>query len=221
MSFDLDLVLNALPQVLSGLQVTLVMWLLGGLLAFLLGFVIAVARQFGGRLLRRALTLPVEIVRGTPFLIQLFLLYYGGPFIGIDLEPYDAGLVGLTVYGSAYFAEIVRGGFEAIPKGHVEAAVCLGLGRAAIIGRILLPEMALLILPASVNLLIILIKETAILSIITVPELTMAVTAIGSEHFAFVEAAFLLAVGYWLLVEATSRAGRFAERRLQRFRLVA
>lgn len=221
MTFDLTLIRESLPSVLDGLRITLVMWLVGGVLAFVLGFVVAVSRHFGGRWLRLALTLPVEVLRGTPFLIQLFLLYYGGPFIGLDLEPYDAGLLGLAVYGSAYFAEIIRGGFEAVPHGHIEAAVCVGLDRWTIIRRILVPEMALLILPSAVNFLIILVKETAILSIITVPEFTMNVTAIGSAHFAFVESTFLLALGYWLLVEATGTLGRWAERRLARFKLVA
>ena len=154
----------------------------------------ALARRFGPAWVDRPLWAIVEVIRGTPFLVQMFLLYYGGPFIGLDLEPTTAGLLGLTIYGAAYFSEILRGGLIAVPKGHVEAALCVGLNRMQIIRRILLPEMTLLVLPASVNMFIVLLKETAVLSIITVPELTMAVTGFGSANFAFTQAALVLAL---------------------------
>ncbi|RYE81926.1 MAG: amino acid ABC transporter permease, partial [Hyphomicrobiales bacterium] len=160
----------------------------------------------------------VDVFRGTPFLVQLFLLYFGGPFIGISLDPIPCGLLGLTVYGAAYFSEIFRAGFKAVPKGHVEAAECVGLSQMQILRRILVPEMTVLVLPQLVNLAIILIKETAVLSIITVPEMTMVISAIGSQQYAFVEALFLLALFYWALVEITGALGRLAESRLSKFR---
>jgi polar amino acid transport system permease protein len=219
MIFDPGLIRAALPEIASGMAITLAMWLAGSVMGLVLGMLVAIARRFGPSPLAIALTGYVGLIRGTPFLVQLFLLYYGGPYAGIDLDPVQAGLLGLSVYSAAYFAEIFRGGFEAIPPGHVEAAVCVGLTRAQIIRRILLPEMTLLVLPSVVNLFILLVKETAILSIVTVPELTMVITAIGSANFAFAEATFLLAVCYWAIVEATSWLGRVVERRLGRFRL--
>jgi polar amino acid transport system permease protein len=158
------------------------------------------------------------VLRGTPFLIQLFLLYFGGPFMGLSLDPAPAGLLGLAVYGAAYFSEIFRAGFEAVPRGHVEAAECVGLGRFQIVRRILVPEMTMLVLPACTNMAIILLKETAILSTITVPELTFTVSNIGTENYAFVEAFFVLALVYWGLVELSGRLSRFAESRLSKFR---
>ena len=134
------------------------------------------------------------------------------------LEPIPAGLIGLTIYASAYFSEIFRAGFEAVPRGHVEAAQCVGLSRGQILRRILLPEMTMLVLPQCVNMAIILIKETAILSIITVPEMTGVISAIGSQQYAFVEAMFLLAIFYWVLVETCGYLGRLAEARLSKFR---
>ena len=160
----------------------------------------------------------VDVLRGTPFLIQIFLLYYGGPLIGLSLDPVPAGLLGLTVYGAAYFSEIFRSGFDAIPAGHIEAAECVGLSRSQIVWRILLPEMTMLVLPPTFNMAILLIKETAILSIITVPELTLTVSAIGSQQYAFVESLFLLALFYWGLVEIASWLGHLAEQKLSRFR---
>lgn len=206
------------PDVLAGLGVTLLMWLPSSLAAIVLGLGIAVLRHYGGGVLDRGLQTLLGVIRGTPFLVQIFLLYYGGPFVGLTVDAPTAGLLGLSVYGAAYFAEIIRGGLQAVPRGHVEAATCVGMGRAQILRRVLLPEMALLVLPSGVNLLIVIMKETAVLSIITVPELTAIITGIGSLHFAYAEAAFLLAITYWGLTELTGILGRAAERRLDRFR---
>ncbi|KMO15632.1 amino acid ABC transporter permease [Methylobacterium platani] len=218
MSFDLAVVVAALPAILAGLQVTLGIWLAALALGIGLGFAVAALRHFGPGPLGLALRLAVEVLRGTPFLIQIFLLYFGGPFVGIRLDPVPAGLLGLSVYAAAYFSEIFRAGFVAVPRGHVEAAQCVGLSRAQIVRRILVPEMTMLVLPQCVNMAVILVKETAILSIIAVPEATAVISALGSQQYAFVESLFLLALIYWLLVEACGWAGRALERRLSKFR---
>jgi polar amino acid transport system permease protein len=218
MHFDIGLILAKLPELLRSLGLSLVLWVAGTLVAIVLGFLVAVGRRYGPRPLGLLLWLAVEVLRGTPFLIQLFLLYFGGPFIGLSLDPVPAGLIGLSVYGAAYFSEIFRSGFEAVPRGHVEAAECVGLTRFQIVRRILLPEMTMLVLPAIVNMAIILLKETAVLSTITVPELTFTVSGIGSEYYAFVEAMFLLAFVYWGLVELSGLLARLAEARLSKFR---
>ena len=106
----------------------------------------------------------------------------------------------------------LRAGFAAVPKGHVEAAECIGLTRAQIVRRILLPEMTALVLPQCVNMAVVLVKETAVLSIIAVPEATAVISAIGSQQYAFVEALSLLALVYWLLVEACGWVGRHRRR---------
>lgn len=187
------LIRDSVPEIASGLLFTLAMWLPGSVLAMLGGLAAAILRHYGGRVVDRVLQAVLGVVRGTPFLVQIFLLYYGGPFVGLDLDAPAAGLLGLSVYGTAYFAEIIRGGLAAVPRGHVEAAAAVGMNRAQTLRRVLLPEMALLVLPASVNMLVVLMKETAVLSIITVPELTAVITGIGSLHFAYAEAAFMLA----------------------------
>lgn len=221
MTFDVDLILSRLPEIAAGAGVTLWTWLVGTVAGVVLGFLIAVARRYGPRPVDLALWGVVEVIRGTPFLIQLFLLYFGGPFVGLSLEPVPAGLIGLSVYASAYFSEIFRGGFEAVPRGHVEAAECVGLTRPQIVRRIIVPEMAVLVLPAAVNMTILLVKETAVLSIITVPELTSVVSAIGSERYAFVEALFILALVYWGMVELCGAAGHAAERKLSKYGFAA
>ncbi|TWI55600.1 amino acid ABC transporter membrane protein 2, PAAT family (TC 3.A.1.3.-) [Pseudomonas duriflava] len=217
MIFDPTLITERLGDISNGLLVTLETWFAGVAMGAAIGLLIAVLQVFGGAWLRALLRLYIELIRATPFLVQLFLLYYGGPSFGLELEATTAGILGLGIYGSVYFAEIFRTGFESIPKGQLEAADCLGITRLQCIWRIQLPQMLVLILPALVNLVTILCKETAVLSIITIPELTMVMTGIGSETFAFVETLLVLCVAYLVLIELSSRLGLFLERRVGRF----
>lgn len=217
MIIDFTHIIEQLPELGRSIGVTLTIWLAGTAGALVLGFWVTLGLRFGPRALGWLLASYVEVIRGTPFLIQLFLLYYGGPFIGIALDPIPAGLLGVTVYGAAYFSEIFRAGFDAVPRGHVEAAQCLGLTRRQIIFRIEVPEMTMLVLPPAVNMTVIILKETAVLSIITVPELTFLMQAIGSQQYAFVEALAVLALFYWGMVSLAGRLGQFAEARLSKF----
>lgn len=217
MIIDFTHIIEQLPELGRSIGVTLAIWLVGTIGGLALGFLVTLGLRFGPLPLRWLLAAYVEIIRGTPFLIQLFLLYYGGPFIGIALDPVPAGLLGVTVYGAAYFSEIFRAGFEAVPRGHVEAAQCLGLTRMQIIYRIEVPEMTMLVLPPAINMIVIVLKETAVLSIITVPELTFLMQAIGSQQYAFVEAMAVLACFYWGMVTLAGRLGRLAEARLSKF----
>jgi polar amino acid transport system permease protein len=221
MTFDINVILQQWPAIVSGAGVTIFIWIVGTIAAAALGFLVAVARRYGGTVIDKAFGFVVAVLRGTPFLIQIFLVYYGGPFIGLSLDPLPAGLLGISIYGAAYFSEIFRSGFAAVPIGHIEAGECVGLSQGQIVRRILLPEMTMLVLPPSLNMAVILMKETAVLSIITVPELTATLSAIGSQQYAFVEALFALAVFYWVLVEATGWLGHLAETKLSRFRFNA
>ena len=214
-------------NILSGLINTIILWLVGSGLGAIVGFLIAVARRYGPRPVDLVLLAFVEVVRGTPFLIQAYLLYFGGPYlcaglgdasICLTLDPFPAGLLALSIYGSAYYSELFRTGFDAIPKGHIEAATTVGLDRWQTLRRIVLPEMTMLILPAMVNMTILLLKETAVLSIISVKELKFQVDVIGNRDYAFVESFTILALVYWALVEICGALGRAAETRLSRYR---
>jgi polar amino acid transport system permease protein len=217
MIFDPTIITDHLGQIGQGFAVTLGTWAGGVVLGLGLGMLIAVAQLFGNALIRAPLRAFIEIIRSTPFLVQLFIVYYGGPSFGLELEPIPAGVLGLGIYGSVYFAEIFRTGFESVARGQLEAADCLGITRWQCIFRIQVPQMLVIILPALVNLVTILCKETAVLSIITIPELTMVLTGIGSQTFAFVETLLVLCIGYLLLVEACSRMGMLLETRVGRF----
>lgn len=217
MIFDPHIITDHLGDIGSGFLVTLGTWSSGVVLGLFLGLLIAVAQLFGNQWLRTPLRGFIEIIRSTPFLVQLFLVYYGGPSFGLSLDPIPAGILGLGIYGSVYFAEIFRSGFESVSRGQLEAAETLGISRLQCILRIQIPQMLVIILPALVNMVSVLCKETAVLSIITIPELTMVVTGIGSETFAFVETLSMLCIGYLILVEACSRLGMLLEVRVGRF----
>lgn len=218
MTFDPQVILGNLPAIGNALLLTLWLWLAGLAASIALGLVIAVGRRMGGPALDIPLGILVQVVRGVPFLVQVFLLYFGGPAIGLLLEQFTAGLLALSLFGGCYMSEVFRTGFRAVPRGHIEAAECVGLTRWQALVRITVPEMLVLVLPAGANIAIGLIKETAVLSVISVPELTGVISGIGSETYAFVEALFTLSLVYWALVELCSRGGRLLERRLARFR---
>lgn len=204
------------PMLLRGFGVTIFAWAAGTVLSMALGLLIALAQRYGPRPLNWLLRVYIEVIRGTPFLVQLFVLYYGGPLIGLRLDALPAGLLGLTIYGSPYFAEIFRSGFNAVPPGQIEAARSIGIAEPAIVRRILLPLALVSALPALVNFSIILTKETVILSIITVPELMYQTQRMSTETFRYLEANFVLALFFWALVETISRLGRRLETRVTR-----
>lgn len=221
MTFDAGLILRYLPAVGEAALLTVELWAAGLAASIAIGLAVAIGRSYGPWPLAVPLRILVDLVRGTPFLVQLFLLYFGGPFVGLTLERVPAGLLALSIFGGCYMSEVFRTGLRAIPPGHVEAAECVGLTRPQILRRIILPETLVLVLPAGFNIAVGLIKETAVISVIGVPELTATISGIGSETYAFVEALFLLSVCYWALVEACSRLGRFAEARLSTYRFAA
>ncbi len=217
MTFDLALLVRYAPDLLSGLLLTIEIGLAGSVLALLIGGALGVVLTFGPRGWQRVIRCYVEFFRGTPLLVQLFMLYYGGPEIGLTMSATAAGLTGLSLYGGAYFAEVFRAGLTSVPVGQLEAARSFGYSGSATLRHIVLPQALILMLPPSVNLLVAIMKDTAILSILTIPELTFQVTGMTLETFAFVEPYVALAAGYWVLVEITARLGRVAEQRLSHY----
>jgi len=212
-----DVLLHYAPSLIGGFGVTVMCWSAGCALGLLIGFAIALGYEARFRTLRALLRCYVEVVRGTPFLMQLFLLYAGGPSIGLRLSATAAGILGLGLYSSAYFSEIFRGGFAAVPRGQVEAAMSVGMPPRFILTRIRLPVALVVAAPPIVNTLIVMSKETVVLSIITVPELMYQMQTMAAETFTAFDAIFAMAVFYWLLVEFVSRLGRRIERRATAF----
>lgn len=210
-----DLLVQYSPLMLSGLATTAWICALAAALGIAVGLVLAILGGTGFRPLSWIVRVYIEIMRGLPILILLFVLYYGGPSIGLRLSAETVGVVGLGFYGAAYFAEIFRSGFQSIPKGQIEAARMAGLTGTQITRHIKLPQMLMLITPPMVNQIIILIKESAVLSIITVAELTKNTTQFVNETYAVIEPYLAAALLYWLLVEAVAQLGKLVERRVR------
>lgn len=211
MNIDFTMLVEFVPQLLSGFLHTIEIWLAGSLIAALIGAMLGFILTVGPKGVRVAIRCYIEFFRCTPLLVQLFLFYFGGPLIGITLDAQTVGIIGLGLYGGAYFTTTFHAGFTSIPPGQIEAARSFGITRWQTTRHIVLPQMLVLIIPPSVNLLIFMVKDTAVLSIITVPELTFQVTSITLDTYAFVEPYVALALGYWLLVELTARLGRASE----------
>ncbi|MDN2565768.1 amino acid ABC transporter permease [Aquibium sp. A9E412] len=212
---SLDLWVQYAPLMLRGLVTTAWICALATVVGIAVGLLMAWLGSIAFAPLRWAVRTYVEIMRGLPILILLFVLYYGGPSIGLRLSAESVGVFGLGLYSAAYFAEIFRSGFQSIPQGQIEAARMAGLTGTQIIRHIKLPQMLVLITPSMVNQTIILIKESAVLSIITVAELTKNTTQFVNETYAVIQPYVAAAVLYWLLVETVARLGRFVERRVK------
>jgi polar amino acid transport system permease protein len=213
---EFDLYVRYGPALLKGFGVSILCWIVGSLGGVLLGFAIACLYQWAGRAARWLLQAYVEVIRGTPFMIQLFIIYYGGPHFGLLLTSIQAGILSFIIYGSPYFAEIFRSGFQAIPRGQIEAARCVALSEWTIVRRIVLPQMLVSITAPLTNFFIILTKETAILSVVTVPELLYETQTMAAETFTYVEPFLALSLFYWLMVEGTSWLGARVEARVTR-----
>jgi polar amino acid transport system permease protein len=212
-----DLLSRYAPSLINGFGVTILCWGVGGALGLLLGFAITIMNRLKFAPLNWLLRAFVEIFRGTPFLMQLFLIYAGGPSIGLRLSATSAGILGLGLYSSAYFAEIFRAGFASVPAGQIEAATSVGMTPFDTLIRVALPGALIAAVPSIVNMLIVLSKETVVLSIITVPELMYQVQTMAAETFTAFDAIFAMAVFYWLLVETVSRLGARLEARVTAF----
>lgn len=213
---DMNTLLSYLPALGQGLWTTLVCWVVASVGGVLLGLVIALVQRSAAAPVRLVIKCYIEAMRCTPLIVLLFIVYDGGPAVGLLLDPLPAGILVLIIHGSAYFAEIFRGGFQAVPAGQIEAANSLGMSPLSIVRRVLMPGALTAAMPSLINMVINVCKETALLSIITVGDLTFAVQNMAVETFAAFESILALALGYWLLIEIFSRLGQRAERRINR-----
>ncbi|WP_051331042.1 amino acid ABC transporter permease [Aneurinibacillus terranovensis] len=204
MSFDATIITRYWGDLFGGFLTTLYICITGLILGLIVGAITCWAKMRLPGLGARIMNVYIEIFRGTPFLIQTFIFYYVGPVFGINLSASAVGILGLAFYSGAYFAEIYRAGILSIPKGQVEAAHALGIGDKAILFRIILPQMLSLILAPLTNQVMTLIKESAILSVITVQELTFTGQEIIGETFNYVEVYAKVALLYWFLITILS-----------------
>ena len=192
------------PFMLEGALLTLKISVLALLLGLLFGLVAALCKLSRNRLLRTVTAFYVWLIRSTPLLVQLFIIYFGLPQMGIDLGPFVSGVLGLALNVGAYNAETIRAGILSVPHGQTEAARSLGMSGALTMRRIVLPQAMRVIIPPLGNNFVILIKDTSLVSTITLVELTLtAQRFIGSTYKPF-EMYIMAAALYAVMTTATS-----------------
>jgi len=214
MTFDVQVIVDHLSWIFHGLQITLLINLIAVPMAFLLGIVVCMALMSRFKLIRLIATAYVEVMRNIPLLIQVFLVFYVLPFYGIRIGPLQAGIGCLAVYGAAYFAEIIRGAILSVPRGQVEAARALGLRSGKIMVKIILPQMLGYLIPPVTNIGISLLKESSVLSMITVTELTYYSNYIIGKTYAPVEILCAIALLYWIILAVFSFGMKVLEKRV-------
>jgi len=210
---DFDLIFRIYPYFLEAAWVTVQLAVYSTVLGLVIGALVAAAKLSRSLPLRIIGTVYVSVFRGTPALIQLFILYFGGPQIGINLDAFEAGIIGLGLNIAAYMAETMRGAIIAVDKGQNEAARTIGLGRFQTMRKVILPQAArLMIRPLGVNINA-QIKGTALVSAISVVELTYtAQRYIGSTYKPF-EMFLLAGVIYMVLIYITGLGINWLDRR--------
>lgn len=189
---------------MSGLWLTTASSLLAFLGGFVLGLLGALARRSRFRVLRAIGTVYVEIIRNTPALVQIFIVYFGLPALGIRLPSFYAGVLALSINAGAYLTEILRTGIKSVPIGQSEAALTLGLSTREAFFHVLLPQAVRIVYPPVVNEFLQVILGSSLLSVISLNELTGVTEIINSMTFRTMEAFGTALVLYLILTNAVS-----------------
>ena len=203
-----------LPLLLLGALVTLEISAASMAVAISLGLFLAVLRVFAPRSFSWLVIGFIEIIRGTPLLIQLFIIFYGLPSLGIRFSPFWAAVVGLGMNYAAYEAENYRAGIQSIPRGQLDAALALGLTRIQTIRKIILPQAVRLVIPPVTNDFIALLKDSSLVSVITMVELTKMYGQLAATNYDYIGIGLLTAAIYFVLGLPIARLSRLLETRL-------
>jgi polar amino acid transport system permease protein len=211
--WDWQVAWGHLPELLEGLAVTVRITVLAMALALSLGLVLAVARHTSPRPLRAPVVAFVQVVRGTPLLVQLFVLYYVAPDLGLVLSPMTAAVVGLGVHYATYTSETYRAGIGSVPAGQVEAAVAVGLGPWARWRHVILPQALRSVVPALANHVVASLKDAPLAATITVVGVLGAAQRIQARTFRGLEAFTLAGVLFLAVSVPASWLARRIEHR--------
>lgn len=205
-----------LPILLEAAWTTVQLTCISMPLAVMIGLLVALGRLYGPRPLRWLLAAYVEILRGTPLLLQLYTIFFVLPAAHVRIPAFEAAVLGIAINYSAYEAEIYRAGLLAIPVGQMEAALALGMSRLTALRRIIVPQAVRLVIPPVTNDFVALFKDTSICSVVTVVELTKRYEILANSTGAYLELAALTALLYLLMSCPLSFLARRLERRVPR-----
>ncbi|MFH0133341.1 amino acid ABC transporter permease [Variovorax sp. VaC1] len=202
--FDFGAVLAEWPLLLRGVAWTVGLTAVGTVLGMAVGTFCAWARSGGPRWLRLIVGTYVELIRNTPFIVQLFFIFFGLPAAGVKLSPEVASVIAMVMNLGAYSTEIIRAGIEATPKGQIEAAVSLALSKAQVFLRVVLPPALKKVWPAMVSQIVIVMLGSAVCGQISTEELSYAANLIQSRNFRAFEA-FIVATLIYLALSVALR----------------
>ena len=201
MEFDFSPLLDSWQYLLGGLGITLLLSALTALASLVLGTALGLGRVYGPGWLRVPIVFYIDTQRAIPVLVVLVWFYFAVPILtGINFHPFWAALMALTLHIAAYVAEIVRAGIESIRPGQVRAALALGMSRAQIVRKVVLPQALVRMLPAFGSILSITIKDTAIATVIAVPELMKRAETIAGQSYRPIETFTVAAIIYFIVL---------------------
>jgi His/Glu/Gln/Arg/opine family amino acid ABC transporter permease subunit len=211
--FDFSLITQYADLLLAGAATTAFIVIVTFMLGFSFGTVLALLSFLPGAVPRLALSAYSIVLRSVPFIIFLFIVYYGLPFSGIRLPAVSVGIIALTLYNSAYYAEIIRGAILALPRGQFESARAVGMSRGQAFWHVVVPQILHSLVPPSTNMTLTLIKESSILSTITIGELTYQGMIMQGNTYAPLECFAAVSCIYWALCSAVAWLARRVEKR--------
>jgi polar amino acid transport system permease protein len=214
MIIDFNLIVEYFPVLLQGLMVTLQIAAIGCFIGLVLGTLLALMQTSASKLLRAIVTVYVVIIRGTPMLIQILGAYFLLPQIGIYISALWTAIIAIGLNSGAYISQVIRSGISSIGAGQIEAAKVLGFSTGATIRYIILPQALRTTLPALGNEFVTLIKDSALASTISVPELTKQASFIKSKTFDAITVYFAVAVLYLILTSTVSLFIAYLEKRM-------
>lgn len=218
MGGTLQLWQDSLPDLLRGAKITIIITLFGSLLALVIGGIGGTLLAFRVPVARQIVRAYVEIIRGTPLIVQIFFLFFGLPVVtGSPLSATTAGLITIGVHHGAYFSELVRGAIQAVPLAQIESSRSLGMSWAQSLRFVVAPQALLQALPSLGNQLVICLKDTSLLAVIGVNEVTRQGQIVIANTFMAFEIWILVAVLYFLMTSLLSLVIRRAERSLGKF----
>ena len=212
----ISLLREAAPVMLTGAGYTLMFAMAAMIGGLAIGFPVALLRMAKHPWLRWPAALYVSLMRGTPLLVQIFVIYYGLPGVGIEFTPVTAGILALSLNSGAYLSESLRGAITSISPGQWRASFSLGLGHWQTLGHIILPQALRVAVPSMSNTLISLIKDTSLVSVITVTELMLTTREVIATTFQPLPLYLAAAAVYWCMSLAFEALQRRIEVRLNR-----
>ncbi|CAN7346420.1 amino acid ABC transporter permease [Massilia sp. LjRoot122] len=207
---------EAAPTLLTGAGYTILFALASMIGGLAIGVPVALMRISPWAVVRLPASLYVSLMRGTPLLVQIFVIYYGLPSVGIEFAPVTAGILALSLNAGAYLSESLRGAIRAVSEGQWRASFSLGLGYWQTLHHIIMPQALRIAVPSMSNTLISLIKDTSLVSVITVTELMLATKEVIAVSFQPLPLYIAAAAIYWCLSLFFEALQRRAERRLNR-----